>query len=1117
MLDVRATSHGDTVANPCDILSWHGVSFSSDTVVADTAILHRVFALNAAGCDSVTSLHLSLRHSSSAVILDTALENDLPRSFLAHSFSSDTSDCRLLTSNHLDCDSLVSYSLHVIWNNRTSLDSTVCQSQLPLLWNHRTFSSAATLMDTLVNSLGSDSIIAMTLHVAPVYDDTVHASICDNQSYAFDGTDYTLPGSYSHLLHTAAFSCDSLRTLVLDVRATSHGDTVANPCDILSWHGVSFSSDTVVADTAILHRVFALNAAGCDSVTSLHLSLRHSSSAVILDTALENDLPRSFLAHSFSSDTSDCRLLTSNHLDCDSLVSYSLHVIWNQLVSLDTSVCSNELPFTWHGKAFASDGTAQLHDTLWLNTAAGSDSTVALTVNVHPVYDMHFYDTICDNETFHFDNDVLTVEGTYNYNYQTHIHGCDSLRTLHLTVHPTYSDIFYDTICQNQSYTWGTPMRSIHLSDSTLIRLAASDTLAPIPSHTTTLDITDTLSSINRCDSLSRLSLCIRPVLDVHFFDTVCHASYNALGWDTVVYPFEGQSFSTTSSYTHHDTFHDTGCDSLRTIHLMVLPAYHQHLFDTIYLGHSITFNGHGQDTPGQYEQAATTTHGCDSIITLHLSVNPVSRYDTTLCRNHLPLSWHGHSFPSANDIVFSGNNHTLVDSIHSPLPDGRDSLTILSLTLLDTSARTDTVLACGNYTWIDSVNYTSPTQIPSLTFTNSLGCDSVVHLDLHLSFSQTIDEYHSPCDSLLWLDGRVFRNDTVGIIDTLHTLSGCDSVIRIHLTVRHSSHTDIADTSCPHAPYSWHTYNIPPDTSGVFRLLNTLPNAVGCDSTITLELFKPGDILFDIDSEVDCLLHGHHVTASATLQPPTSSLLPPTSYLSWSALPTDPLLDSLQQLPDFSFPSGSTILLLPRVPTQYILTAAHSSAGRCADTASITLNPVVTPQVQLKVTPLVLPFGERDFTAYDLDRGHSYARTWYIDDVPQPEQEPALHGQASIGADSIVVTLQLADSICSDTATRVIHVDDLSIYAPNAFTPSQESNNRFVIVTRGVAQGELTIYQRDGLLVYHTDDYTQGWDGRTNDGTHCIQGNYVWKFVYRPELWPSIQRTQVGSILLIR
>ena len=73
------------------------------------------------------------------------------------------------------------------------------------------------------------------------------------------------------------------------------------------------------------------------------------------------------------------------------------------------------------------------------------------------------------------------------------------------------------------------------------------------------------------------------------------------------------------------------------------------------------------------------------------------------------------------------------------------------------------------------------------------------------------------------------------------------------------------------------------------------------------------------------------------------------------------------------------------------------------------------------------------------------------------------------------------------------------------------------VIVTRGVARGELTIYQRDGLLVYHTDDYTQGWDGRTSDGTPCIQGNYVWKLVYQPTLWPGTQRTQVGSILLIR
>ncbi len=1109
-LSLLPTYSIDTLASPCDQIAWRGHTFTSDTLFVDSLI-----ATN--GCDSVTTLHLTLRHSSAATILDTALENDLPRTLLGHSFLSDTSDVAITTANAQGCDSLISYSLHVLWNNRTSLDSTVCQSLLPLQWNHRTFHAAGTLLDTLVNSLGSDSIIAMTLHVAPTFDDTLAVSICDNQTFSFEGTTYALAGTYSHLLHTAAFGCDSLRTLNLDVRRTSSGDTLANPCDVLLWRGTTFTSDTVIADTAILHSVFSTNAVGCDSVTTLHLTLRHSSTATILDTALENDLPRTLLGHTFSSDTADFTITTVNTQGCDSLISYSLHVHRNRLTNLDTSVCANELPFVWHGKSFADNGTTPLRDTLWLNASSGADSTVALSVDVHPVYDLHIYDTLCDNQSISFESQELASTGIYEYSLRTLTYACDSLRTLHLTVHPTYNGILYDTICQNQSYSWGTPLRDIHLPDSTLRHLSAADTAIAIPAAANTITLGDTLTSIHGCDSVSQLSLTVHPVLDIHYYDTACYATHGADGWDTLDYPFEGQHFDATTLYTHHAASGTTGCDSLRTLHLVVAPTYDHHFYDTIYQGDAALFEGHEYTVPGRYEHPlATVLRSCDSILTLHLTMAPVSRFDTTLCRNHLPLLWHGQSFPSVNDIAFSGNRHILVDSLHTPLPDGRDSLTVFTLTLLDTSARTDVVLACGNYTWIDSVNYTASTQSPAVTFASTLGCDSVVHLDLRLTFTQTIDDYHSPCDSLVWLDGRVFRNDTVGIIDTLHTLSGCDSIMRLHLTLRHSSHIDLADTSCPHNAYSWHSFDIPADTSGRFLLFDTLVNAEGCDSTLRLDLFKPGETVIDIVSDLDCRLHGHHVTATATaaLAAADSLTLP---HLAWSARPADPLLDSLLQSPGYTFTSGATILLQPAVETQYTLTADYSATHRCPDTATITLKPVVTPQVQLKVSPLLMPYSERHFTAYDLDHNHSYARTWYIDNEPLGDHSPVIHGQASFDADSVIVTLELADSICSDTATRVIHIDDLAVYAPNAFTPSREDNNRFVIVTRGVARGELTIYQRDGLLVYHTDDYTQGWDGRTSDGTPSIQGNYVWKLVYQPTLWPGTQRTQVGSILLIR
>lgn len=50
----------------------------------------------------------------------------------------------------------------------------------------------------------------------------------------------------------------------------------------------------------------------------------------------------------------------------------------------------------------------------------------------------------------------------------------------------------------------------------------------------------------------------------------------------------------------------------------------------------------------------------------------------------------------------------------------------------------TDSLTACNSYTWIDNMTYTSSTDTPSVTLINSLGCDSVVILDLTINSIDT-------------------------------------------------------------------------------------------------------------------------------------------------------------------------------------------------------------------------------------------------------------------------------------------------------------------------------------------------------------------------------------------
>ena len=87
-------------------------------------------------------------------------------------------------------------------------------------------------------------------------------------------------------------------------------------------------------------------------------------------------------------------------------------------------------------------------------------------------------------------------------------------------------------------------------------------------------------------------------------------------------------------------------------------------------------------------------------------------------------------------------------------------------------------------------------------------------------------------------------------------------------------------------------------------------------------------------------------------------------------------------------------------------------------------------------------------------------------------------------------------------------------IWFPNVFTPHAESNNRFVIQTSlPIETFELTIYNRMGLLVWHSEDINQTWDG-TRNGVPMPQGAYTYHWRLKSN---NRIRTGIGTVTLLR
>lgn len=81
---------------------------------------------------------------------------------------------------------------------------------------------------------------------------------------------------------------------------------------------------------------------------------------------------------------------------------------------------------------------------------------------------------------------------------------------------------------------------------------------------------------------------------------------------------------------------------------------------------------------------------------------------------------------------TYTASNYTAMDTLINAV--GCDSIITLNLTITNSTTGTDVVTACGSYTWIDSNTYTASNNTATFTLTNSVGCDSLVTLDLTIN-----------------------------------------------------------------------------------------------------------------------------------------------------------------------------------------------------------------------------------------------------------------------------------------------------------------------------------------------------------------------------------------------
>lgn len=183
---------------------------------------------------------------------------------------------------------------------------------------------------------------------------------------------------------------------------------------------------------------------------------------------------------------------------------------------------------------------------------------------------------------------------------------------------------------------------------------------------------------------------------------------------------------------------------------------------------------------------------------------------------------------PSGTVYTTSGtySDTALVPSIH-----GCDSIVTINATITPPTTSTISPTACGTYTAPSGAVY-STSGTYSDTIASAVVCDSVITINLTINTASTSTINPTACDIYTAPSGATFSSAET-YMDTIPNFNGCDSVITINLTLENNSTSSMSPTTCNP------TFTAPSGTiysiSGTYN--DTIPNMVGCDSVITINL----------------------------------------------------------------------------------------------------------------------------------------------------------------------------------------------------------------------------------------------------------------------------------------
>jgi len=272
--------------------------------------------------------------------------------------------------------------------------------------------------------------------------------------------------------------------------------------------------------------------------------------------------------------------------------------------------------------------------------------------------------------------------------------------------------------------------------------------------------------------------------------------------------------------------------------------------------------NGQTYTTSGTYTSTSTNASGCTDTKTLVLTINnsTSSSQSVTACDSYT-WSVNGQTYTTSGTRTFTGTNA-------ANCPDTKT----LVLTINNSTSSSQSVTACGSYTWSANGQTYTTSGTYTATGTNAAGCPDTKTLVLTIN-STSSEETQVACDSYTW-NGTTYT--TSGDYNAIYTnpTTGCTIEAVLHLTIGSTSSTE-SQSAC--GSYTWSANGQTYTASGTYTQVTTLSN--GCTDTKTLVLTIRGISTQPVSPQL-CTTTGSTTTVSVATQNTTV-----TGYV-WQFLP---------------------------------------------------------------------------------------------------------------------------------------------------------------------------------------------------------------------------------------